>query len=84
MGSWPGGHANLGPAHGIAGPLTLMATTARRGITVAGQADAIDRIMSWLDHWRCGTGRQAWWPGLISRAEWQARTVRQPGPQRPS
>ncbi|MFL6127110.1 lanthionine synthetase LanC family protein, partial [Actinophytocola sp.] len=83
-GSWPGGHANLGLAHGIAGPLALMATAARRGITVEGQADAIDRIMSWLDRWRCGAGRQAWWPGLISRTEWQAQTVRQPGPQRPS
>jgi lantibiotic biosynthesis protein len=83
-GSWPGGHANLGLAHGIAGPLALMATAARRGITVAGQAEAIDRIVSWLDRWRCGTGREAWWPGLISRAEWQTQTVRQPGPQRPS
>jgi hypothetical protein len=84
VGSWRGGYANLGLAHGIAGPLALMATAARHGITVTGQAEAINQIVSWLDHWRCGTGREAWWPGLISREEWQAQTVRQPGPQRPS
>jgi hypothetical protein len=83
-GSWPGGHANLGLAHGIAGPLALMAAAARRGITVSGQADAIDRICSWLDCWRCDIGRAAWWPGLISRTEWHDQTLRQPGPQRPS
>ncbi|CAM3961757.1 lanthionine synthetase C family protein [Kibdelosporangium persicum] len=82
--SWPGGYANLGLAHGIAGPLTLMATAARRGIAVAGQTDAMDQICSWLERWRCGTDRTAWWPGLLSRTEWHDRTVRQSGPQRPS
>lgn len=38
---WPGGHGNLGLAHGIAGPLALLSTAMRRGITVTGQADAI-------------------------------------------
>ncbi|GLZ16441.1 hypothetical protein Acsp04_66760 [Actinomadura sp. NBRC 104425] len=33
----PGGHANLGMAHGIAGPLALLATAQRRGVTVNGQ-----------------------------------------------
>lgn len=79
---WRGGHGNLGLAHGISGPLALLATTMRRGITVPGHADAIERIATWLDNWRCGTG--VWWPGTISRTEWRTRTVRQPGPQRPS
>ncbi|GAA3027108.1 lanthionine synthetase C family protein [Streptosporangium longisporum] len=81
---WPGGHGNLGLAHGIAGPLALLATAMRRGITVAGQAEAMDRICCWLEQWRCGTGANAWWPGMISQAERRGGTVQQPGPQRPS
>ncbi|MGH8895742.1 MAG: lanthionine synthetase LanC family protein [Egibacteraceae bacterium] len=34
--------------------------------------------------WRCGTRSRPWWPGMISPNEWKARTVHQPGPQRPS
>jgi hypothetical protein len=81
---WPGGHGNLGTAHGIAGPLALLSTAMRRCITVPGQADAIGRISAWLDQWRSGTGARAWWPETISLAEQRAGTVRQPGPARPS
>ncbi|WP_229686598.1 lanthionine synthetase C family protein [Longimycelium tulufanense] len=81
---WPGGHGNLGLAHGVAGPLALLATAHRRGITVPGQVEAIDRICTSLEEWRCGPSSRPWWPGMISRREWQDRTVRQPGPQRPS
>lgn len=81
---WPGGHGNLGVAHGIAGPLALLSTAMRRGSTVAGQADAIDDICAWLDQWRSGAGAQAWWPETISLTEARERTVRQPGPARPS
>jgi hypothetical protein len=81
---WRGGHGNLGLAHGISGPLALLATALRRGITVPGHADALERITTWLDSWRCGAGTGVWWPGVISRSEWRIATVRQPGPQRPS
>lgn len=81
---WPGGHGDLGLAHGIAGPLTLLSTALRRGITVAGHAEAIGRILAWFDQLRCATGRRAWWPERISRSEWHTRTVAQHGPQRPS
>lgn len=81
---WPGGHGNLGMAHGIAGPLALLSTTLRRGITVAGQAEAIEQICAWLDHWRCDTDLATWWPGMISLAERRTGHVRQAGPQRPS
>jgi len=81
---WPGGHGNLGLAHGIAGPLALLSTAMRRGVTVAGQAEAIGWICAWLDQWRCGTGARAWWPAMISLTEWRTGTVRQPGPPRPS
>jgi hypothetical protein len=81
---WPGGHGNLGMAHGIAGPLALLSVAMRRGVIVPGQVDAIGQICSWLDQWRSGSGVQVWWPGTISLSEWRVRAVRQPGPQRPS
>jgi hypothetical protein len=81
---WHGGHANLGLAHGIAGPLALLSITMGRGIGVPGQADAVALICSWLDRHRQGTGTRAWWPGTLSRAEWRTGAVRQRGPQRPS
>jgi lantibiotic biosynthesis protein len=81
---WPGGHANLSIAHGIAGPLALLATAMRRGITIAGHGAAIGRICAWLDQWRVDTGGCSWWPGTVSRAEHHDGTLRRPGPQRPS
>ncbi|WP_131771074.1 lanthionine synthetase C family protein [Candidatus Protofrankia californiensis] len=81
--AWPGGHSNLGLAHGISGPLALLATAMRLGIIVPGHAEAIDRICAELDQWRCGTPGRRWWPGMISPAEWKAGAVQQPGPQRP-
>src|SRR5206468_664968 len=81
---WPGGHGNLGMAHGIAGPLALLSTTMRRGITVTGQVDAIGRTCAWLDQSRTGTGPRAWWPETISAPVRHAGTVRQGGPGRPS
>ncbi|GAA3852365.1 lanthionine synthetase C family protein [Saccharothrix violaceirubra] len=81
---WSGGHGNLGIAHGIAGPLALLALAMRRSVTVPGQAEAVDRICRWLDLWRCGTGDRAWWPGTVTRAEHTAGTARNHGPHRPS
>lgn len=81
---WPGGHGNLGMAHGIAGPLALLAAAMRQGVTVTDHTDAITRIYRWLDQWRVGTGRRAWWPGRVTRSEWRSGTVQQRGPQRPS
>lgn len=81
---WQGGHGNAGMAHGIAGPLALLSLAMRRGVIVEGQAEAMDRICRWLDRWRAGTGHHVWWPGVIGRAEHEAGTARQHGPQRPS
>ncbi|MFJ7244549.1 lanthionine synthetase C family protein [Kitasatospora sp. NPDC098652] len=77
---FPGGHANNGLAHGIAGPLALLALALRRGVEVDGQRAAIGTILAWLERWR---DRHAWpyWiaPGHL------ASTVRRPlAPQRPS
>ncbi|MGW3069756.1 lanthionine synthetase C family protein [Streptomyces sp. NPDC001130] len=81
---WLGGHGNFGLAHGIAGPLALLATALRHGHTVPGQTQAITRICDWLDHWRTGTGSHTWWPDLITRAEHRQGELQRPGPRRPS
>ncbi|MFC5721397.1 lanthionine synthetase C family protein [Streptomyces gamaensis] len=64
---FPGGHANLGLAHGITGPLALLAAAARRHIIVDGHTEAINTICAWLDVWQQDTGTGAWWPQWITR-----------------
>lgn len=68
-GEFPGGHGNAGMAHGMAGPLALLALAARRGVTVPGQCEAIEAICGWLDFWRTDSGAGHLWPYLIRRAE---------------
>ncbi|WP_329127306.1 lanthionine synthetase C family protein [Streptomyces sp. NBC_01465] len=82
--AWDGGHGDLGISHGITGPLALLATAHRRGITVPGLPEAMIRICHWLDQWQTGQGAAAWWPGAISRREAADWTLHQPGPSRPS
>ncbi|GAA1937612.1 lanthionine synthetase C family protein [Amycolatopsis minnesotensis] len=82
--AWQTGHGNLGMAHGIAGPLTLLSLALRRGIVVSGQTAAIDRICRWLDRWRCGVPPRAWWPEAISQADHARGAAHQAGPSRPS
>jgi hypothetical protein len=79
-----GGHANFGIAHGIAGPLALLALAASNGVTVDGQDQAIGRICAWLDAWRQDHGTGSWWPQWVTRADLRARRPAQPGPLRPS
>lgn len=82
---FPGGHGNLGMAHGIAGPLALLALAKRHGVLVDGHTEAMQRICAWLDTWRqdsAGTG--SWWPQWITMQEHHAGAVTAPGPHRPS
>ncbi|MBW1604624.1 lanthionine synthetase C family protein [Streptomyces sp. JJ66] len=80
---FPEGHSNNGAAHGITGPLALLALAARRGISVDGHRTAIKRILSWLDRWQQKGEGGPWWPYWITRD--QLRTGRtSPGPFRPS
>lgn len=78
------GHSNQGAAHGIAGPLMLLAQTARRGLTVAGQHTAIETICSWYDRWRQPGPAGAWWPEHITLNDARTGQTRQTGPARPS
>jgi hypothetical protein len=59
---FPDGHANNGLAHGIAGPLALLALTHRHGIQVPGHAAAIRRILAWFDQHQHGDDHDRWWP----------------------
>ncbi|MCK9903569.1 lanthionine synthetase C family protein [Frankia sp. Cpl3] len=65
---FPGGHGNNGLAHGIAGPLALLALATLRGITVPGHHNAIGRICAWLDRWRTDTDTGVSWPYWLDRA----------------
>lgn len=60
------GHANLGLAHGIAGPLALLALCRRSGLRVAGQDDAMAAIVDWLLEWRRWDAFGPYWPSTLS------------------
>ncbi|PSK96191.1 lanthionine synthetase-like protein [Murinocardiopsis flavida] len=80
-----GGHGNHGIAHGITGPLALLALTHLDGIRVEGHAEAIIRILRWLDDWQRHTGDGApWWPQTLTTTELDRAESAQPGPLRPS
>ncbi|HWC26097.1 MAG TPA: lanthionine synthetase C family protein, partial [Solirubrobacteraceae bacterium] len=63
---YPDGHLNCGLAHGIPGPLALMALAHADGVEVAGLRDAIAAIAAWL----CGNrADDAWgvnWPTMVA------------------
>ncbi|XVQ10326.1 lanthionine synthetase C family protein [Spirillospora sp. CA-255316] len=80
-----GGHSNHGMAHGITGPLALMALTMSDGVHVDGQPAAITCICQWLDLWeQRTTGGGAWWPQIITLDEMRRDDTSQPRPLRPS
>lgn len=80
----PGGHANFGMAHGITGPLALLAQALRRGTVVDGQHEAIATVTAWFDRWQQHSDRGPWWPESISREEAAAGRPHGTGPGRPS
>ncbi|ACU72820.1 Lanthionine synthetase C family protein [Catenulispora acidiphila DSM 44928] len=49
---FPGGHGNNGMAHGVAGPLAVLALAMRAGVEVPGHREAIERITAWLAVWQ--------------------------------
>lgn len=80
----PGGHTNLGLAHGISGPLALLAAAMRREITVDGHREAIDTLCAHFDQWRQDTENGSWWPYWINRHDHARGRIDQPRPGRPS
>ncbi|MEU6404046.1 lanthionine synthetase C family protein [Streptomyces sp. NPDC046985] len=81
---FPGGHGNFGAAHGITGPLLLLAQALRRGVTVDGHQDAVRSICAHLDAW-CQHGDSGpWWPEHISRRDLDRGRPHHDAPARPS
>ncbi|MDT0330110.1 lanthionine synthetase C family protein [Nocardiopsis lambiniae] len=80
---FPGGHANTGVAHGISGPLSLLALTLGRGIAVEGHAEAIGRILVWLETWQQNGADGVWWPYWITKGQFEG-IEHIVGPRRPS
>ena len=78
------GFADLGMAHGITGPLALLALAMRQGVTVPGHGAAIERICGWLDCWRQDGPAGPWWPERITYQELCEARCLHPGPRRPS
>jgi class I lanthipeptide synthase len=64
-GAYPAGRLNLGLAHGLPGPLALLALSSRAGLETARLSEAIERASSLLvdhaisDEWGIN------WPGLV-------------------
>ncbi|MFF5978042.1 lanthionine synthetase C family protein [Streptomyces olindensis] len=70
---WSAGHLNLGLAHGVAGPLALMALAAIEGCEVEGQRAAIEELAELLLSQLAKDEYGQYWPPYISLAQWQGR-----------
>ncbi|WP_329260799.1 lanthionine synthetase C family protein [Actinoallomurus sp. NBC_01490] len=79
-----GGHSNHGIAHGVTGPLALLALAMRDGVTVDGHTEAITRICQWLDTWEQRADSGAWWPQIITLDDIRRGEPSQRSPLRPS
>jgi len=71
----PGGHLNPGMAHGISGPLALLALCHRRGVVVEGHGEAMHRIVTWLLSRRGVDDHGPFWPALVPLEHEVACTV---------
>ncbi|MGW2859588.1 lanthionine synthetase C family protein [Streptomyces sp. SDr-06] len=76
---YPKGHLNLGLAHGIPGPLALLAVAHEQGVRVRGQEEAIGRVAGWLIRQAREGAQGTYWP-LAVRAEDELGGERSPNP----
>lgn len=70
------GHANLGMAHGVPGPLAMLALAWRQGVRVPGQRAAITGFAEWLLAQRRTDTAGSWWPGQLTPGPAQQRPGR--------
>ncbi|MFV0135516.1 lanthionine synthetase C family protein [Streptomyces sp. HMX87] len=83
--AWPTGHGNFGMAHGVAGPIALLALASRAGHTVPGQLEALTASCGLLEQWAHPTpAGSAAWPETVSVDRWLAGPVPQFRAGRPS
>jgi hypothetical protein len=80
----PGGHANLGTAHGAAGILAFVSLAAISGHAVDGQHEAIAVLYDWYDRWAQDAPDGRWWPEWLTLSDLRAGRPSQRGPGRPS
>ncbi|MFC4117035.1 lanthionine synthetase C family protein [Nonomuraea zeae] len=64
-----GGHGNLGLAHGVPGPLALLALAWQEGVRVPGHDEAMVRIVDWMLDWHRIDEGGAYWPSFVQREE---------------
>jgi class I lanthipeptide synthase len=62
---YPAGNLNCGLAHGIPGPLALLALASRQGVGVPGQAEAVRRLADWLVGHRADDRWGVNWPTAV-------------------
>ncbi|MFF4806429.1 lanthionine synthetase C family protein [Streptomyces sp. NPDC001351] len=81
----PHGHGNFGLAHGVAGPLALLALSARAGVRVPGGQEALEHACRLLEQWLCPTPQgAALWPETLTAHQWYAGPPPSITPGRPS
>lgn len=68
--------ADAGLAHGIAGPLALLAVAWRDGVRVPAQEAAAERIVDWLLRWSDTDEHGRYWPAWVDAAELADRPPR--------
>ncbi|MEU0840842.1 lanthionine synthetase C family protein [Streptomyces sp. NPDC005962] len=83
--AWPYGHGNFGLAHGVAGPVALLALCARAGFSVPRQQQALVHSCRLLEQWSIGvpTGGTAW-PETVTADRWRQGPPSSAAPGRPS
>lgn len=64
--TYPRGDFNLGLAHGIAGPLTVLASAYEAGHRVPGLVEAVERVADWLLGWTLRDAAGTYWPARVS------------------
>ncbi|MFI6054684.1 lanthionine synthetase C family protein [Streptomyces violascens] len=63
--TFPRGDFNVGAAHGICGPLALLALAQRAGFAVPDTAEAVHRVTDWLMSWKHTDEWGGYWPSRI-------------------
>ncbi|WP_030023380.1 lanthionine synthetase C family protein [Streptomyces monomycini] len=81
---FPGGHANIGIAHGIGGVLALLALAVRNGTVTDHYHTALRTILVWLDRWQQKAGCGTAWPYWVTRAELRTGRLNSSTLRRPS
>jgi hypothetical protein len=80
---FPGGYVDCGLAHGVPGPLSVLALARLQGVDVDGLAEAIGHLASWLGSSRCDDAWGINWPYGIPLGAGGSAPV-QPGSHGPS